>query len=198
MFSEEFYPTPDDIAEKMLAKVSNDATYFLEPSAGKGDIALVIKGEERYSRRNVDCIEQSPELAAILIDKDFPVVGHDWLEYSGVCFYDAILMNPPFSNGEDHLLKAWNFLHNGEIVCLLNEETLNNPYSSKRIQLCNIIAKHGHIEWLGDCFSTAQRKTDVRVAMVYLKKEAEDDRLDLWAKDGEEKAVNDDMKGDSL
>ena len=193
MFDIEFYPTPSYIAHKMLSKVSKEAEHFLEPSAGKGDIATVIKGQERYSRRNVDCIEQSPELVAILNDKGFPVVGHDWLEYSGVCYYDAILMNPPFSNGDDHLLKAWDFLHNGEIVCLLNEETINNPHTAARQRLAEIIAQHGSVEYLGDCFSNAQRKTGVNVAMVYLKKQAEDDRLDLWAKGGEEKTASGDI-----
>lgn len=189
-FDEEFFPTPAQIAHKMLAKVSKDAEHFLEPSAGKGDIAKVIKGADRYSYRKVDCIERSPELAAILSDKGFPVVGFDWLEYSGVCYYDAILMNPPFSNGDDHLLKAWDFLHNGEIVCLLNEETVKNPHTASRKRLAEIIEQHGEVEYLGDCFSRAERKTGVNVAMVYLKKEAEDDRLDLWASSGQEKAAN--------
>src|SRR5262249_55357445 len=101
--------------------------------------------------------------------------------------------NPPFSNGDDHLLKAWDFLHSGEIVCLLNEETIKNPYTAARKRLVEIVSQHGEGEYLGDCFSSAQRKTNGRVAMVYLKKVAEDDRLDLWAKDGEEKTVSDDI-----
>ena len=40
----DFYPTPRHIARKMLAKITNkDAKYYLEPSAGKGDIADVIR-----------------------------------------------------------------------------------------------------------------------------------------------------------
>ena len=40
----DFYPTPRHIARKMMAKITNkEAKYFLEPSAGKGDIADVIK-----------------------------------------------------------------------------------------------------------------------------------------------------------
>jgi hypothetical protein len=177
----------------MLARVSKDAEYFLEPSAGRGDLADVIKGEKYdYHRRNVDCIEPSPDLAAILVSKDYPVVGHDFLDYPGVCYYDAIVMNPPFSNGDEHLLRAWDFLHDGEIVCLLNEETVLNPHTERRKRLAHIIAEHGAVEYLGECFSTAVRKTDVRVALVYLKKVAQDDAVDLWAKTStEEKAPND-------
>jgi hypothetical protein len=196
MFDSEFFPTPASVVYKMLAKVSPDARHFLEPSAGKGDIAEAIKGRDRYRDRRVDCIEQSPELAAILLDKDFPVVGHDWLSYSGVCYYDAIVMNPPFSNGDEHLLRAWEFLHDGEIVCLLNEETIKNPHTAARKRLADIIDKHGSVEYLGDCFSNAQRKTGVNVAMVYLKKASDDDTIDLWASASQEKAVNDDIGAD--
>jgi hypothetical protein len=180
----------------MLAKVSKDARHFLEPSAGKGDIAAAIKDMQGHYYASVDCIEASPELAAILGDKGFPVVGHDWLDYSGVCYYDAIVMNPPFSNGDDHLLKAWDFLHDGEIVCLLNEETVNNLCTAARQRLKSIIVQYGSVEYLGDCFSRGERKTGVKVVMVYLKKVSDDDTIDLWAHKAEEKQASDDIGDD--
>lgn len=201
----DFYPTPRFIARKMLAKITNkEAKYFLEPSAGKGDIADVIKepctfeefqeehptGEgERYHWNhdrchvNIDVIESYPDLVSVLRGKQYDVVGWDWLTYQGVSYYDAIVMNPPFSEGAKHLLKAWDFLHDGEIVCLLNEETIKNPYTEERKQLVKIIEQFGNVEFLGDCFSTAENKTSVNVAMVYLKKVAVDDTPDLWAKE---------------
>lgn len=196
MFDAEFFPTPKGVAKLMLAKISKDAMHFLEPSAGKGDLAEAIRGDShdgydrggRYSNHHrnvkVDCIEQSPELASVLLGKDLAVIGYDWLTYSGVCYYDAIVMNPPFANGDDHLLKAWDFMHDGEIVCLLNEETILNPYTAQRKRLAKVIEEHGTVEYLGDCFTTAQRKTDVRVAMVYLKKVSQDDSVELWATEG--------------
>jgi hypothetical protein len=188
-FDTELFPTPRSVARTMLAKIDGDAVHLLEPSAGRGDLAEVMRGDKwERGRRNVDCIEQSEELVAILRSKELAVVGYDWLEYSGVCFYDAIVMNPPFSAGDRHLLKAWEFMHDGEIVCLLNEETIKNPCSEIRRMLCGIIEKHGSVEYLGDCFSSAARKTDVRVAMVYLKKVSDDDRVELWETKTEEKA----------
>ncbi len=185
MFGNEFFPTPASIVQRMLSKISHDARYFLEPSAGKGDIAEGIKERFRYAR--VDCIEQSAELIAVLADKDFPIVGHDWLTYAGVCYYDAIIMNPPFSNGDEHLLRAWDFLYSGEIVCLLNEETLKNPYTERRQRLSRIIEEHGEAEFLGDCFSAGERKTGVGVALIYLKKTSDDDTISLWSNTSEEK-----------
>lgn len=197
MFGPEFYPTPRDVAVKMLARVSREATNFLEPSAGRGDLAKAILGgtfheDERYgNNKHVDCIESHPELAAILRGHQLPVVGFDFLTFPGVCYYDAIVMNPPFSNGDEHLLRAWEFLHDGEIVCLLNAETINNPHTARRRQLLDIISKNGDVTQLGNCFHQADRQTNVEVVMVYLKKQAEDDSAALWGKkDSAEKPVD--------
>jgi hypothetical protein len=225
MFSDnpDFFPTPRSVARLMLSRVTNkDAKYFLEPSAGKGDIADAIKNpctfeefkaeegkdDESYSGYrhvaeyrsrgvHVDAIESYPDLIQVLRGKEYDVVGYDWLTYEGVSYYDAIVMNPPFSEGAKHLLKAWNFLHNGEIVCLLNAETIKNPHTEERRQLLRIIAEFGTVEYLDDCFADAERKTGVNVALVYLKKTAQDDAADLWAKDAtSEKTYATDFEGD--
>lgn len=188
MLGEEFFPTPRNIIQKMLAKVNPKAQYFLEPSAGKGDIAEYIRSTKRP--KTIDVIEIDPSLRAILHSKNFPMVGEDFLEYAGVSFYDAIIMNPPFSNGDEHLLYAWNFLQDGEIVCLLNEETIKNPYTKTRKLLCDIIQKYGEVDFLGDCFSDSERKTSVNVVMVYLKKTSEEDLLDLWETGKREKEID--------
>jgi hypothetical protein len=204
----DFFPTPRQIARRMLSKITNrEAKYFLEPSAGKGDIADVIRnpctleeseaecaqsGDGNYDKhhwshheRNVciDVVENYPALIQVLRGKEYDVVGFDWLTYDGVSYYDVVAMNPPFSEGAKHLLKAWDFLHQGEVVCLLNEETIKNPYTQERQRLAEIIKQFGEVEYLGDCFSTAEHKTDVNIALVYLKKVAPDDAPDLWAKD---------------
>ena len=222
----DFFPTPRPVGRRMLAKITNkDAKYFLEPSAGKGDIADVINNpctfeefeeehpeyaernratgnwhrwdNSRNNRVNIDVVESYPALIQVLRGKEYDVVGYDWLNYEGVSYYDAIVMNPPFSEGAKHLLKAWDFLHNGEIVCLLNEETIKNPYTAERQRLAQIIEQFGNVEYLGDCFSTAEHKTSVNVVMVYLKKTAQDDAPDLWAKEAtQEKDYRVDFDGD--
>lgn len=42
MFGPDFYPTPHAVAKTMLNKISDEAVHFLEPSAGKGDLAKAI------------------------------------------------------------------------------------------------------------------------------------------------------------
>lgn len=203
MLFPELFPTSKPIAKAMLQKISSDAIYFLEPNAGKGDLALAIleegRSEDRWGEKGrsafrVDVIESNPDLVAILQQHtELTIVGYDWLSYAGISYYDAIILNPPFSEGVSHLLKAWDFLHAGEIVCLLNQETINNPYTQERQRLAALIAEHGTVESLGPCFQDSERPTDVHVAMVYLKKETDEDRIPLWHATDEEKPINDEI-----
>lgn len=69
MYNASFYPTPPEVAEKMLAKVGKlYERSILEPSAGKGDLADAAVGKlDRYynrCREIVHCIEIEPELQA--------------------------------------------------------------------------------------------------------------------------------------
>lgn len=170
---------------------------ILEPSAGKGDILDYITGnyvlstEEKYGndyhtktrdstkKDKIYCCEQDPNLRHILQDKGYRVISDDFLEYNGDYYFDLILMNPPFSNGDEHLLKAWDILHEGEIVCLLNSETIKNPHTQKRKHLAKIIQDNGSVEHLGAVFNDAERKTNVMVSMVRLKKAKSADRFDF-------------------
>lgn len=177
MFNEGFFPTPSSAIVEMWAALGHMDTArrlsinILEPSAGKGDILdfLVQRG---VPKENLRCIEIEPELQAILHGKGYAIVGSNFLEYDDRYQFDAILMNPPFADGAAHLLKAWNLLRAGSIVCLLNAETVNNPYSAERRILSDVIAQHGTVKALGKAFRNAPRQTDVEVVMVHLRKEA--------------------------
>ncbi|WAR46323.1 hypothetical protein [Methylomonas rapida] len=81
-------------------------------------------------------------------------------------------MNPPFSEGAKHVLKAWEILFDGEIVAILNAETVRNPFSKERLLLLRLIEQHGEVEFLQEMFvgEDAERKTPVDVALVWLKK----------------------------
>lgn len=191
----DFFPTNSHTAHRVIARAAQalegkEQQYFLDPSAGKGDLAQAI--QRRWPRGKVDCIEPVPELATLLMSKGFTVVGYDWLDYSGVCYYDAIVINPPFSAGVHHLLKAWDFLHSGVIVCLLNQETINNPYSIERQRLTTIINQHGEVESLGPAFaSDSERTTGVHIAMVTLTKQLQDDAPDIFADLSNERTPDD-------
>lgn len=195
MFGEQFYPTPEPVIQKMLAPYWSEMTrgvhqwkyegyklpkHILEPSAGKGDIINHITKYDTYNKPNFYAFEVDPNLQDILKqNKDVQLLGSDFLECKVDIVFDMIIMNPPFHNGATHLLKAWDILHSGDIICLLNSETINNPYTEERKLLNSIITKHGSVEDLGECFSSAERKTDVNVSLVRLKKVAERSRFDF-------------------
>lgn len=172
-----FYPTPADIVGKMYACVDWEGVEtVLEPSAGKGDlinnINKVSKNALRYRHRelDVDCIEIDQNLQHILRGKGYRVIFDDFLSYSGYKKYDLIIMNPPFDEGDKHLLKALEMQKKGgQIVCLLNAETLRNPYTIYRKTLLEKLKDYGAtITYINNGFGKAQRKTNVEIAMIYV------------------------------
>lgn len=158
----------------MLAKLDlRLINRVLEPSAGRGDLVEAI--ESRSSnfgghRVTVDVIETDSDLVAVLKSKGMTVVGRDFLRFESYASYDAIVMNPPFSEGARHLFKALDIMHNGgDVVCLLNAETLRNPYTTERkALLARLEALGAKIEYKRGEFAGADRKTDVEVALVHV------------------------------
>ena len=99
---------------------------------------------------------------------DMRIIHDDFLTFRGSKRYDLIIMNPPFANGDRHLLKALKLQENGgQIVCLLNAETLRNPYSKTRQLLQRKLQEYGaKITFVDDAFKKAERIADVDVAIV--------------------------------
>lgn len=97
----QFFPTPIELAKKIikLAEITPD-DICLEPSAGMGNIAQFMP--------NCDVIELHEDNRKTLIDKGFNLVHDDFLTFIPEKKYTAIVMNPPFSKGQDieHVTKA--------------------------------------------------------------------------------------------
>nr|DAH15327.1 MAG TPA: Type I restriction enzyme Methylase [Caudoviricetes sp.] len=171
----DFYPTPAHLVQKMLDKVDFKAVEaVLEPSAGKGNIVEIVKQKEggyRNYKFDIDAIEKDANLRHILSGKEIRVVHDDFLTYETMKKYDLIIMNPPFFNGCKHILKALEMQerNGGQVVCLLNAETIKNPFSNERIALKNKLEEYdASIDFLEDEFIDAERKTGVEIALVYV------------------------------
>lgn len=229
-----FYPTPPDLAEKLLAGI--DWTMIetvLEPSAGKGDLvwaiarAHKIHGFRSYRdfRLDVDLVEIDPHLRSVLsyewgeqreqeikarlaelnekrtydpeqhkyrelpaADKQEEkklkaeretrrsisanVIHDDFLTFPSRKSYNLIVMNPPFADGDAHLLKALEIAERsgGEVRCILNAETLLNPYTNRRKVLAQKLQEMGaEVSYIDGAFKGAERETDVSVAVVKVK-----------------------------
>lgn len=181
MFTEnrDFYPTPKELIRRMVAGIDFEMImHILEPSAGVGNIVdelEEIRKETRY-RRDVhfviDCIELDANLRHILKGNGKRVVHNDFLTYNTYKEYDLIVMNPPFSQGARHLLKALDMQerNGGEVRCILNAETLKNPCTNERKDLVSRLARYdAEITYHMEEFVDADRQTDVEIALIKVK-----------------------------
>lgn len=117
-----YFPTPVDIVEQMLdlADISSDELSILEPQAGKGNIADLIK--TYYPNNRLEVIEINSRLRAILSAKGYQIVGYNFLEHKQS--YDRVLMNPPFEDFQDikHVKHAYSLLNEGgKLVAIMSE-----------------------------------------------------------------------------
>jgi len=126
----QFFATPPSLAEKMVALADlqpNDRV--LEPSAGKGAIV-----DEIYKWRPgvVFACELNPEMfTALDEDRRTQMVGHDFLDHEGS--YDKIIMNPPFTAGQDieHVQHAYSLLEPGGRLIALTSPSWMPSANSK-------------------------------------------------------------------
>ena len=171
----DLYPTPEWLVKKMLNKVdfrNQKIKNILEPSAGLGNIIDVINSDiNRNSSYNICAIELDNKCRNVLLSKNVKVIDSDFLTYNGLEQFDLIIANFPFSDGDSHLHKALDVLFSGQIVCLLNAETIKNPYSNSRKDLVSKLNKlDAKIEYIQNAFSDADRKTNVETALIYISK----------------------------
>ena len=130
---EDFYPTPREVAVTLVQKAVeyldiSKPWSFLEPSAGKGDIACCVpyQGCKSFAlvEINKDRAEQLKERF-----KGFGrvnVYNLDFMDIHSVKVFedtpklefDIIIMNPPFSNNQapKHILHAWSMLKSGGVL----------------------------------------------------------------------------------
>lgn len=172
-FNEEFYPTPKSLLNKIFDGVDwKQVDTILEPSAGKGDIIEFIQNSEEAHRYHhnfeIDCIKKDPNLQAVLKQKGFRLVHDDFFTFHTWKQYDLIVMNPPFSCGDKHLLNALKLQEDGgNVICILNAETLKNPYSVTRQALAlRLEDLHANVSYMQNEFVSAERKTSVEIAVV--------------------------------
>lgn len=197
----QFYPTPENLARTAWSLFQDrDFLLVLEPSAGNGDLLDAKPYDVRNDR--IHAAEIDLRRHAALREKG-TVVGVDFFEMSGLSMYSHVIMNPPFRNGAEHVLYAWDGLLSGEIVAILNAETIRNPFSEKRERLVKLIEKNGSVRYEKSAFldPDTQRKTDVEVALVWLKKTPEagcfsTDFLDGLKKDAGPEAVDFEIGGE--
>lgn len=175
----QFYPTPPSLCELAWSKFTNRKfVRCLEPSAGEGVLAAAAPhrhAEYSRDRVTVDVCEIDINKHPLLRNQGFNVVGVDFMLFDNGSSYSHIIMNAPFSCGCAHLLHAWEILWSGEIVAIINAETIKNLCHKERQLLASLIEQHGEVEYLDGAFMTeeTERKTPVQIAIVHLTKKVD-------------------------
>jgi hypothetical protein len=163
MFHNELYPTPIEVLEMMQLDCKNKI--ILEPHAGFGNIVDYCKNN---GAKEVIAIEINERCREILKPK-CQIIGSDFFKCTSdmISHVNAIYMNPPFSNADKHIIHAWEIAPDGcEIISLCNYTTI----SLGNTRISRLIRDYGNAESLGDCFSDAERKTNVEVGLIRLYK----------------------------
>ena len=169
MFSSEFFPTPKTAIDLMGIDCYNK--HVFEPQAGAGNIVDYLN--ENGAKTVIAC-ETDHRLRAILQGK-CRIIQHDFFDVTAldISHVELIVMNPPFSCADKHILHAWDIAPEGcEIIALCNWKTIDNDYSSNRQRVSILVKEHGDKLNLGQCFSTAERQTDVEIGLIRLFKPA--------------------------
>ncbi|NEX60155.1 hypothetical protein [Noviherbaspirillum galbum] len=109
--------TPEDLAHRIVGAVGSvEGKVVMEPSAGHGALADVA---EAAGAKLILVENYRPNVLALQA-KGYDVIEQDFLtvtpEQTGLV--DVVVMNPPFSNGQDcaHVLAAYRFLKPGGVL----------------------------------------------------------------------------------
>lgn len=193
--NKDFYPTPIELTKKLINLTKNEGDkrtdwkskykYILEPTAGDGKLIenykkLYESAEEiggyyfkgrNFNEVNIEVVENDQMLINILRGKDYNVVGFDFLSFMPTRYYDLILANFPFSIDCKCMLKAIEIQGRvgGDILAIINAETIKNPFSNDRKYLVTLLEKfNAKIEYIKEAFIYSERKTNVEVAIIYI------------------------------
>ena len=133
--------TPPELAKELvaLASVRKDSR-VLEPEAGIGNIADAAKEVTDH----VDCIERMTDFCEILKLKKHNVIGNDLLTAETAPIYDAVVMNPPFSEECEHIKRAFDFLRPGGSLVAVCSSSIQWKSTRKYEQFRDWLSEHTH------------------------------------------------------
>lgn len=133
--------TPPELAKELvaLAGVRKDSR-VLEPEVGIGNIADAAKEVTDH----VDCIERMTDFCEILKLKKHNVIGNDLLTAETAPIYDAVVMNPPFSEECEHIKRAFDFLRPGGSLVAVCSSSIQWKSTRKYEQFRDWLSEHTH------------------------------------------------------
>lgn len=133
--------TPETLAKELVSLSAIDAdSRVLEPEAGIGSIADAAK----EVTDQVDCIERMVAFREILQLKKHNLIACDLLETEPNPTYDAVIMNPPFSEECEHIQKAFEFVRPGGNLTAICSPAVQWKNTNRYTQFRGWLAEHPH------------------------------------------------------
>lgn len=163
-----FY-TPVDLARRVVEMASVEGRTVLEPSAGRGSLATACMDQ---GADEVFCVEQDAKSAEYLLSLGFGVAASDFMVWTPTVRFDRVVMNPPFTAGQDvaHVARAFDFLRpDGRLVAIMSPgwEFKNDK---KSVAFRELVTAHGRVEARLDEGAFKESGTNVRTVIVILDK----------------------------
>lgn len=164
------YYTPAPIVAAMLSHLPANLTglSILEPSAGEGAIADALKAAGAH----VVCCEIDPESYKILRGKGHYASSEDFLTTKPGPYYDAVLMNPPFTKGQDikHVTHAYNFLVPGGTLLAIISPAFQSNSTKAAQEFRELVTSQGEVLTTFEAGAFKESGTGVRTVLVKLTK----------------------------
>lgn len=170
----QYFPTPlwlaEIMAEMAFTGVDVDGLRVLEPSAGTGRL---IDGAKRFGipTEAWTCYEVNPTHVAVLRARGLYTREIDFLTDNCVP-QDVVLMNPPFTRGQDiaHVSHAFDQLApGGRLVGIMSRGVKTNT-TKKATAFRDLVSRHGWFEDVPDG-AFEESGTGVSTTLVVLDKE---------------------------
>ena len=170
----QYFWTSDDLADELAAFIARVATgRYLEPSAGKGALALALKrncGE--LLSCSIDCIEPLDENRKVLLAAGFSLIGHDFLAVDPPRLWDGCILNPPFARRADiaHITRAIDFVRPGGRVAAIASSGVKHRDDARGREFRALVASHGGVILDNPAGSFEHAGTGVNTVRILLTK----------------------------
>ncbi|MFR9719860.1 LPD38 domain-containing protein [Aeromonas diversa] len=170
----DFFPTTEDHSADLAARLGIEpGMLVLEPSAGHGMLAEAA----REAGATVEAVELAADLREILAAKGFSLVGDDFMATQPTQRYDAVIMNPPFSNDMDidHVRHAFEHLKPGGRLAAIVSSMAGRRSNKKNQAFREWLDSLGASEEMmpEGAFKDSLNPTNVRTKILLIEKPAQ-------------------------
>lgn len=169
-FYQSFY-TPPDLAMHMARWLNvRPRDRVLEPSAGAGALCDAVRELQPTAR--IHCWEIDPAAVSTLRAKGYEVTDEDFLASRPRADFNRIVMNPPFSGGQDlrHVTHALRFLAPGGRLVTITSPAWKHSSNRRAIAFREIVKQNSGYAVDLPAGTFGESGTNVRAVLLLLER----------------------------